>query len=332
MLDGRLRTLLVVALAVLAGRPSPAHPVETDRSTTAVAIDQPDDARAGDGATSPSLAGSMSEVSLPPDMLSIPEVAVVTTLEASPPPVRRAVPRRPRKRGTVFAHGGGPDATFEQFAALCEDEGLLVLIPTASEDSDHDAYRERLRQPWLRRGLREVVVLHARDRQEAQTEGFAAPLRTASCAWLVGGRQGRLEDRYVGTPVEQELHALLRRGGAVGGSSAGSAIMSRVMIHHGNPEPVEGTGFGILPGIIVDQHFLARQREPRLWTMLERHPDLVGYGIDEATALVVQGDRWRVVGDSVVRRCTLTMGCADLPAGASGRFPGPREDPERPPK
>ena len=97
------------------------------------------------------------------------------------------------------------------------------------------------------------------------------------------------------------------------------------MIHHGYPEPVEGTGFGILPGIIVDQHFLARQREPRLVSMLERHPELVGFGIDEATALVVQGDRWRVVGDSVVRRCTLDKGCADLPAGASGRFPGPPE-------
>jgi cyanophycinase len=261
---------------------------------------------------------------MPADMLTIPEAAPAP----KPQPVLRTVaPRRPRKtpKGTIFAHGGGPDTALDQFAALCDDKGPLVLIPTASEESDQEIHRERLRQPWLRRGLREVVILHARDREEAQAEGFVEPLRKASCAWLVGGQQGRLEDRYVGTPVEQELHALLRRGGVVGGSSAGSAILSRVMIHHGNPDPVEGTGFGILPGIIVDQHFLARQREPRLVTMLERHPDLVGFGIDEATALVVQGDRWRVVGDSVVRRCTLSAGCADLPAGASGRFPGPPE-------
>lgn len=312
MLDGQLRTMLVVALAVLAWRPAPARPLETSSSPSEIAVVSWPDAGLDDET------GPMS-----PRMRSVPEV--VPLEETEPPPVKRVPARKPRKKGTVFAHGGGPDAALDQFAALCENGGPLVLIPTASVDSDRQTRRDRLRQPWLRRGVREVVVLHARDREEALAEGFAEPLRKASCAWMVGGKQGRLEDRYVGTPVEQELHALLRRGGAVGGSSAGSAIMSRVMIHHGNPDPVEGTGFGILPGIIVDQHFLARQREPRLVSMLERHPELVGFGIDEATALVVQGDRWRVVGDSVVRRCTLEGGCADLPAGASGRFPGPPE-------
>jgi cyanophycinase len=299
--------LLVIVLAVVDWRPTPADPAQTRESPVVAAIDR-----------------WCGEPPMPPDMTTVPEVEPSAVIE--PPPVLRTVaPRKPRKRGTVFAHGGGPipDATLAQFTALCGDDGPLILIPTASDAAERDGYREELRQPWLRRGLREVVVLHAHDREEAYAEGFAEPLRKASCAWLGGGQQGRLEDRYVGTPVEQELHALVRRGGAVGGSSAGSAILSRVMIHHGNPEPVEGTGFGILPGIIVDQHFLARHREPRLVTMLERHPDLIGFGIDEATALVVQGDRWRVVGDSVVRRCTLASGCADLPAGASGRFPGP---------
>lgn len=257
------------------------------------------------------------------EMLSVPE-AVAAPVQ---PEFRTVAPQRPRKvvRGTVLAHGGGPirDVTIEQFAALCGD-GEMVLIPTAAEAAEYGTYRERARRPWLRWGIRDVVVLHARDREEADAS-FAEPLRRASCAWLSGGAQGRLEDRYVGTPVEQELHALLRRGGTVGGDSAGSAIMSRVMIHHGNPDPVEGTGFGILPGVIVDQHFLAREREPRLVTMLERHPDLVGFGIDESTALVVHDGRWRVIGDSVVRRCTADEGCADLPAGTSGRFPDPPE-------
>lgn len=265
---------------------------------------------------------------MPPDMTSVPE-AEPRFVIAAPPKLRTVAPQRARKveRGTVFVHGGGPihDTTLQQFAALCGDEGRLIVIPTAAEAAESGGYRERMRQPWLRRGLRDVVVLHASDREQAYDESFAEPLRKASCAWFGGGKQGRLEDRYVGTPVEQELHALLRRGGAVGGSSAGSAIMSRVMIHHGNPEPVEGRGFGVLPGIIIDQHFLAREREPRLVAMLERHPDLVGFGIDEETVLVVQGDQWRVVGDSVVRRCTHHTGCADLRAGTSGRFAGAPE-------
>ncbi len=261
--------------------------------------------------------------SMPPDMIAVPEAEPVFVIEPQPK-LRIVEPRRSAKveSGTVLVHGGGPihATTMQQFASLCGKDGPMILIPTAAEAAESERYRERVRQPWLRSGLREVVVLHARDRDEAYGDAFSEPLRTASCAWFGGGKQGRLEDRYVGTPVEKELHALLSRGGAIGGSSAGSAIMSRVMIHHGNPDPVEGTGFGVLPGIIIDQHFLAREREPRLITMLERHPDLIGFGIDEETALLVQGDRWRVIGDSVVRRCTQRLGCADLPAGASGRL------------
>lgn len=257
-------------------------------------------------------------------MLTVPEA------EPAPPPqpeLREVAPQPDRKqvRGTVLAHGGGPilKTTLEQFAELCGD-GPMVLIPTAAEAAEHRSYRKRVKRPFLRQGIRQVIVLHARDREQAN-DGFAEPLRRASCAWLSGGQQGRLEDRYVGTPVERELHALLQRGGAVGGDSAGSSILSRVMIHHGNPDPVEGTGFGILPGMIVDQHFLVREREPRLVTMVERHPELVGFGIDESTALLVQGDHWKVIGDSVVRRCTAVDGCADLPPGAEGRLVGPPE-------
>lgn len=262
----------------------------------------------------------------PPELLTVPE-AEPPPLGPIQPELRTVAPQPEPKvvKGTILAHGGGPirKTTFEQFAELCGD-GPMVLIPTAAYAADHRSYRRRVRKSWLRQGISEVVILHARVREEA-SDGFAEPLRRASCAWLSGGAQGRLEDRYVGTPVERELHALLQRGGTVGGDSAGSSIMSRVMIHHGNPDPVEGTGLGILPDVIVDQHFLVRGREPRLLTMVERHPDLVGMGIDESTALVIQGDHWKVIGDSVVRRCTADDGCANLPAGTEGRFSEPPE-------
>jgi len=80
-------------------------------------------------------------------------------------------------------------------------------------------------------------------------------------------------------------------------------------------------GFGVLPEVIIDQHFLAQDREPRLLTMLARHPDRVGYGVDEDTALIVHGDTYEVIGNSVVRRCEHPKGCASLPAGSSGSFP-----------
>jgi len=93
---------------------------------------------------------------------------------------------------------------------------------------------------------------------------------------------------------------LLRRGGVVGGSSAGAAIMTRVMISGGNPVPNTAEGFGFLPGSVVDQHFLRRNRVNRLLNVLQRNPGLVGFGIDEGTAIIASGTEVRAVGRSYV--------------------------------
>lgn len=93
---------------------------------------------------------------------------------------------------------------------------------------------------------------------------------------------------------------MLRRGGVVGGSSAGAAIMTRVMISGGNPVPNTAEGFGFLPGSVVDQHFLRRNRVNRLLNVLQRNPGLVGFGIDEGTAIIASGTEVRAVGRSYV--------------------------------
>lgn len=248
---------------------------------------------------------------------SMPALPRITPPPAAPERVSLPLP------GTIFAHGGGalPVSTMKRFADLCH-RGKLVLIPTANPAAERERYRRRIVPPWARLGFRGVSVLHASSRAEANRDAFITLLRDASCVWLGGGVQGRLIRRYVGTRIEAELHALLRRGGTIGGYSAGTAIMTDIMIRHGNPRPYEGRGFGILPRVIVDQHFVAHDRERRLLAMLERHPELVGYGVDENAALVVSGDRFRVVGNSVVRRCTHGVGCVDLLPGAAGEFPG----------
>jgi cyanophycinase len=167
----------------------------------------------------------------------------------------------------------------------------------------------------------QVDVLHTLDPERANEPDFLAPLQDADCVWLGGGAQGRLRDAYVDTRVQDALHAVLLRGGIVGGYSAGAAILSEVIIRRGNPDPVEDVGFGVLPGVIVDQHFLAKKREPRLRSMLARHPERIGYGVDEDTALLVHGSSYEVIGNSVVRRCEHTTGCVSLEAGARGSFP-----------
>jgi cyanophycinase len=76
----------------------------------------------------------------------------------------------------------------------------------------------------------------------------------------------------------------------------------------GQQRATVGTGFGFLPGAVVDQHALRRNRVDRLLGVLADHPDLVGVAVDEATALVVEQGCWRVMGNSYVIACRVPDG------------------------
>src|SRR5690606_20332156 len=203
--------------------------------------------------------------------------------------------------GSLVIVGGGriPVDVAAAFRRLAGEDPELVVIPTASESADRDP-DEGWIKVWNDRGFDDVRVLHTRDRAAADDPSFAAPLREAAAGWFAGGDLSRIAEAYLGTAVERAVSDVLRRGGVVGGTSAGAAIMSRLMISGGNPEATTGRGFDLLPDAVVDQHFLARDREPRLRGVIAAHPGRFGVGIDEGTALVVRGrDLW-VVGESTV--------------------------------
>src|SRR5439155_23631415 len=111
----------------------------------------------------------------------------------------------------------------------------------------------------------------------------------AASGWSCGGGQSRLLAPCHGTSVERELRPVLDRGGVIGGTCAGAAIMSPVVITGGKTEASVGTGFGFLPACVVDQHFKQRNRFGRLLGVLRKHPELFGLGIDEGTAVIVRG-------------------------------------------
>lgn len=204
--------------------------------------------------------------------------------------------------GTRILGGGGklPDGVYERFLALAGGAAAkIVLIPTASESVDDPKELDAVLQRWRTdHPGHTFTVLHTRDRATADREDFTAPLRAATGVWLGGGAQQRLAEAYLGTRVERELHALLQRGGVLGGTSAGTAIQTRTMIQEGMDPPIVATGFDLLPGAVVDQHFLKRGRLPRLRTVLREHPGLFGLGIDEGTAVEVHGRELRVHGVS----------------------------------
>lgn len=187
---------------------------------------------------------------------------------------------------------GGPDAP-------------IVVIPTAGEDSVYPTNWSGLGM-FTRAGARNLTVIHTRDRRLADSDSFVTILRGARGVWFPGGRQWRLVDSYLGTRSERELHALLVRGGVIGGTSAGASILASYLVRgarEGNTlmmAPGYEQGFGFLRGVAVDQHVGARKRERDLQQVITAHPALLGLGLDEGTAIVVNGDRAEVMGPGML--------------------------------
>jgi cyanophycinase len=212
--------------------------------------------------------------------------------------------------GVLFIAGGGhlPDALRRHFVDLAGGKSArLVVIPTASTKAEQPNLPEMF-AGFRALGVKSVTVLHTRDRKVANDPEFVKPLVEATGVWLTGGRQTRLAATYHGTLVEKELHKVLARGGAVGGTSAGAAIMSSLMIVGGKQEAQVGTGFGLLGGVVIDMHFQNRNRLHRLLSVLARHPQYTGVGIDEETALVVRGSTATIEGNGTVRACFCPHG------------------------
>jgi cyanophycinase len=158
-------------------------------------------------------------------------------------------------------------------------------------------------------------------RQDADREDAAAGLSGVTGVWFGGGDQTRLAAVLSGTRLERAIHALHEQGAVVGGTSAGAAVMSDLMLtgeerFPGGSRPssddsgasttiaqgnvVLDPGFGFLSGAIVDQHFVRRRRHNRLISAVLESPERLGVGIDESTALEVDPEGcWTVRGGSV---------------------------------
>jgi aminobenzoyl-glutamate utilization protein B len=211
------------------------------------------------------------------------------------------------KSGSLVIDGGGETAQArERFLALAGGaESQIVLIPTAAEGDELDLKQEK--DDFTKRfGAKNVTVLHTRDRTTADSEEFVAPLETAKGVWFGGGRQWRLVDAYMGTRTQRAIEAVLARGGVVGGGSAGATIQGSYLVRgarEGNQIIMAKgyeQGFGYVRGTAIDQHLIVRGRADDLVEVIEKRPELLGLGIDEPAAIVVRGDRFEVIGRSVV--------------------------------
>lgn len=212
----------------------------------------------------------------------------------------------PAHGALVIVGGGRLDSTIIiRFLDLAGGrDAPIVVIPTANGDGDYGPYWAGL-LGFKAVGATNLTVLHTTDRAVANTDAFVEPIRKAQGVWFVGGRQWRLADAYLHTKVQDELNTLLDRGGVIGGSSAGATIQGSYLVRGDTRTNTimmgdHQEGMGFLKESAIDQHVLRRNRQFDLIPVIEAHPDLLGIGIDENTAIVVRGDFFQVMGAGYV--------------------------------
>ena len=223
--------------------------------------------------------------------------------------------------GPLFIVGGGrqPDALVERFVEMSGGRGAarIAVIPLASSEPEDSG--EGKVEHFREFGADAFVLLTSGD--QAADPATRARLEGATGIWFTGGDQIRITSALEGTELLAAIRRLNLRGVPIGGTSAGAAIMSPLMITGSQILPGEDTigyhgdtfariargvielvpGFGLLPGVIVDQHFVRRERHNRLLSSVLERPDHLGIGIDESTALEVTSDGvWHVHGASVI--------------------------------
>jgi len=216
----------------------------------------------------------------------------------------------------VIVGGGSTDSTgiVEKFVELAGGPNAkIVVVPTAGGNRRADGtpitYVDSVvLASWKARGLSNVHMLHTHDPKVADTDAFAAVLQDAKAVWFVGGRQWNIVDSYAKTRTYDAFHAVLARGGVIGGSSAGATIQGTYLVRGAvagaqimmAPEPEHQDAFNFLRRSAIDQHINTRNRWNDLQQVMAKFPNLLGIGLSEGTAIVVRGDQFEVIGKAQV--------------------------------
>lgn len=187
--------------------------------------------------------------------------------------------------------------------------GALIVATAASHDKADELW-DSYHRLFTELGVQEVVHLAFRSREHADAKENVALIDSASAIFFTGGDQLKLTSAIGGTRfAERMLRFYREEGGLIAGTSAGAAMMSETMLVSGRGGEThrigEGLsmapGLGLLPDSIIDQHFAERGRMGRLLAAVAQNPRSLGIGIDEDTAILVEGgDDFRVLGQGGV--------------------------------
>jgi cyanophycinase len=214
-------------------------------------------------------------------------------------------------RGQLVIIGGAEDRegdcnVLREFVRCAGGTKAKIVVMTAATSLPGEVGEDYIRI-FERLGVESVRVVDTDRREDSERPENLEIIQEATGAFFTGGDQARIIEYIKGTKLDELLHKRNAEGMVVGGTSAGAAMMPDVMIVEGDSETNPradavdmGVGMGFLPGIVIDQHFAQRGRLGRLIAALVQQPAVLGFGIDEDTAIVVDGDLVRIIGSGSV--------------------------------
>ncbi|HEK85286.1 MAG: cyanophycinase [Candidatus Saccharicenans sp.] len=222
-----------------------------------------------------------------------------------------------KPRGHLFIIGGGerPEFMMKKFIDLANKSGdsKIIVLPMASATPEETG--QEMVEEFKRLGVNSVSYFNF-SRAEAEKAESAALLNGAGGIFFSGGVQTRITEAILNTPVHKKITELYQKGAVIGGTSAGAAVMSELMITGDEVRKAEEghefetiqagnvilvKGLGLVKKAIIDQHFATRKRHNRLMSVIAEHPDLLGVGIDESTAIIINPDEtFEVIGNKNV--------------------------------
>jgi cyanophycinase len=235
-----------------------------------------------------------------------------------------------KSKGKLFIIGGGnrSDQLMQQLVDISQFKktDYIVVLPMSSEEPD-SAYIY-FKDQFKRLTPNPIIMLNF-DKTTVQNPKLNDSLQKAKLIFISGGDQARFMNVVANTPVYTSIHKAFQNGSIISGTSAGAAVMSENMItgnqklekeYSGTFETIRYDNLETTPGLvlvtnaIIDQHFLVRSRFNRLISAMVEFPNLTGIGIDESTAIIVDGNNVKVVGESEVVVMKKPIGIQKYPS------------------
>jgi cyanophycinase len=216
-----------------------------------------------------------------------------------------------RRNRTLIIIGGHEDKEYEKdiLKEVAKRVGNGKLVITTVASNEPDGTFEEYSRIFRGLGVKHIYNLDIRTRLEAKESGKVKILEDANTVFFTGGDQLKITSQLGDTPIFTRIHEIYQNGGTIAGTSAGASVMCETMLISGRSDESQKTrgsiqmaaGFGLIDGMIIDQHFAQRGRIGRILATVAQNPKNIGVGIDENTAIIVEGERsFKVIGEGAV--------------------------------